>query len=136
MVSYIRRFPHPSSPKTWESEEDCTVLRDYLLPHYFSLREDKLNNEKILAELMSAIYNQGEWYRDIGLRIWRWEYSEVLHRQKFVIQPPSRYEDLFKVVDGNHELWSYLASCNMKVYPTSKYIFLSHAPTGLSVKRK
>ena len=117
MLREIAHFPHPSSPKIWETDEIprltgvnfCNRMRSSLLPHFFNPNHDDLQHEKIITDLLSGVYNDEEWYQNIGLKITRQYYWT--QTQQFTIHPPHRYLELFEVADKDHEFWKLLASC-------------------------
>ena len=107
MLWKISHYPYPSNPSTWDNGRDCIALSNSLVPHYFNPKGNDLKPQKIMAYLMSGIDISGE----LGFLIQRHDYGEKF-TQKFEINPPSRYENLFKNANENHKFWSYLATCH------------------------
>ena len=82
-----------------------------LIPHYIIQHDFMSNHDKMLTELMSGTNNQKEWYHNMGLEITRHHIYGGILAQDMTIHPPSRYDNLFKAADYNHDFWAYLASC-------------------------
>ena len=98
-----------------ETNQDCVDLKNSLLPHYFHLEHNKLEEvfENIFLDLMTGIRDYEEWDK-IGLDIWGDGFgSGWTKEQQFTILAPLRYEDLYnKTADDGHEFWRFLASCH------------------------
>ena len=75
MLATLRKYPHPSNPKSWmtedRSEPSFTKRVETLLPYYFSPSED-IRNETIIREyftkLMAGINNDEAWQNLMGIR--------------------------------------------------------------------
>ena len=101
------------------TNQDCANLKSSLLPHYFHLQNDKLEDtfENIFLDLMTGIHDYEEWNK-IGLDIWGDGFgSGWTKQQQFTIQAPLRYENLYnKTAVEDHEFWRFISSCHESDY--------------------